>query len=339
MKRAQLRSLRGPATGLLIATLTLPSAVLPAATGALPPRLVCAEPLFRFGTTSNQTSVVHTFLLRNEGTTTARVSRVAASCGCVVPELDLKEIPPGGQARLLATFSLVGRQGHQRRAIRIMADDAVVPCVELWIEGDIARAPFDPENINFGSVPPTDASARTAHLVGLPAGNRITNAVVDSATFRAAVSEDGHSIVVHAQPPLPEGVLHAMVQAGTDSSNRPVVSVPVTAMVVPLIRVMPSKIEVPRDSRYATRTVWIRPGREGAFTIRDVRCTADGVTPLLTSIGAGIYRLDLKNIPVSDALEGKEVVLTTSFADLPGITIPFVLSTAPSLSGTNRINR
>ena len=51
------------------------------------------------------------------------------------------------------------------------------------------------------------------------------------------------------------------------------------------------------------------------------------MTPLLTNVGAGIYRIDLKNIPVSDALQGKSVTLTTSLADLPTIEIPFIFDT------------
>ena len=103
----------------------------------------------------------------------------------------------------------------------------------------------------------------------------------------------------------------------------PSMSVPVTALVVPAVRVMPSSIALPRGTPYATRTVWIRPGRAGVFTIRAVRCSAEGVSPELTSIGAGIYRLDLKNIPVTDALQGKFITLVTSLTDLPTIEIPF----------------
>ncbi len=288
------------------------------------PHLVCHEPVFQFGTASNQTAIMHTFQLCNEGSTTAHITRVAASCGCVVPELDRKEIPPGAQTSLRATFSLAGRQGHQRRVIRVLADDAVTPCLELWMEGDIARFPFDPETINFGTVLPSDASARTAHLVGLPASNRIIRAVADNTNFFAAVAEDGHGVVVHARPPLPDGMSRVLVQAFTDNTNAPVENVPVTAMVVPLVRVMPATITLPRDTRYATRIVWIRPGRAGTFAIREVRCPVETLTPMLTNIGAGIYRLDLKNIPVSDALQGQSITLITSLSDLPTIEIPFV---------------
>ena len=207
--------------------------VVSAATNAPGPRLACDEPVFRFGTASNQATVTHTFLLRNDGAATAHVTRVAASCGCIVPELDRKDIPPGGQTSLRATFSLAGRQGHQRRVIRVMTEDAVNPAMELWFDGEIARFPFDPETINFGTVLPTDASARTSRLVGLSATNRLTHTVADSSNFTAAVADDGHGVVVRARPPLPDGVSHAMVQAFMDNASTPVVNVPVTAMVVP----------------------------------------------------------------------------------------------------------
>ena len=139
---------------LLAGAILLPAMAVSAATNTPGPHLVCDEPVFRFGVASNQAAIVHDFPLRNTGTTTARITRVAASCGCVVPELDRKEIPPGGQTVLHATFSLAGRQGHQNRVIRIMADDPVTPCLELWMEGDITRSPFEPDAINFGTVLP-----------------------------------------------------------------------------------------------------------------------------------------------------------------------------------------
>ena len=313
---------------LLLPALALPLSAAIAA-GAAGPRLVCDAPTFNFGTTSNETSISHTFLLRNEGTATAHVSRVAASCGCIVPDLGRKEIPPGEQTSLRTTFSLAGRQGHQRRVIRVLTDDDVNPSLELWIEGDIARVPLDPETINFGSVLPTDASARTARLAEFAATNRLVRAVSDNTNFAATVTDDGRGIVVRAQPPLPEGVSHATMQLFTDGSATPVAAVPVTAMVVPAVRVQPAFIALPRGATHVTRTVWIRPGSVGALVIREARGPDENVIPLLTSVGAGIYRIDLKNIPVSGALEGKSIVLTTTLPDMPEIEIPFRFDPAP----------
>ena len=308
--------------GILLASSAL------AATNALSPRLVCAEPVYRFGTVSNQVAVEHTFLLRNDGSAAVHIGRVMASCGCVVPVLDRKDIPPGEQAGLRTTLSLTGRQGPQRRVVHVMSNDAVTPLLELWLEGTVACPAFEPDTVNFGTVLPTDMSARSARLVGLPAHVRLTNAVSDCAGFLATVAEDGRVVSVRVRPPLPDGLSHATVRAFTDSPATPAVSVLVTAMVVPAVRVMPAAIALPRDVPYASRTVWIRPGRAGTFVIREVRCPVDGVTPVLTNVGAGIYRLDLKNIPVSDALQGKSVTLVTSLADLPSIEIPFLFDSA-----------
>lgn len=312
---------------ILLGCIAIGCALLPAMAATVsniaPPRLVCKEPVYLFGTASNQTSVTHTFLLSNEGAETARIVRVASSCGCVVPELDLKDVPPGGQTRVRATFSLAGRTGHQRRAIHVMGTDPTNPLLVLWLEGDITRCVFDPDLINFGTVLPTDVSTRTARLTGLSATCRLTQVVIDNAAFRAAITEDGHGVVIHMQPPLPDGVSQGTVTALTDSSNTPVVHLPVTAMVVPAVRVTPPTISLPRDTPYATRTVWIRPGRAGAFTIRDVQSPDSSITPLLTHIGSSIYRLDLKNIPVSDKLRGKSITLQTSLTNMPTIAIPF----------------
>lgn len=299
-----------------------------AATNVFGPHLYCPAPLFQFGTATNQNTIVHTFDLCNDGQATVHITRVAASCGCLVPELDRKEIPPGGQTALRATFSLAGRMGHQRRVIRIMTEDAVVPAVELWMEGDIARFPFEPETINFGTLLPSDTSAQISRLVGVSATNRVLRTQADNTNFVASVTDDGHGVVVRTRPPLPDGISRAMVQAFTDNSTTPVANVPVTAMVVPAVRIMPSTIALTRGAPYATRIIWVRPGRSGIFSIREVHSTADEVTPILTNIGAGIYRIDLKNIPVSDALQGKAIIITTTLADTPTLKIPFIFEAA-----------
>jgi hypothetical protein len=300
-----------------------------AATNYVGPLLVCPEPVFQFGIVSNQSQVIHTFSLYNAGAATAHISRVVSSCGCVVPELDQKELTPGQQTSLRATFSLAGRTGHQRRVIRVMGTDPVTPYVELWLEGDVVRCDFEPETINFGTILPADASTRLVRLAGGAVAGRITHVESDSALFLASVAEGGHGVEVRARPPLPDGVSQATVLVWLTNAPAAVAKLPVTAMVVPAVRVTPATIELPRDAPYATRTVWIRPGRAGAFTIRDVQSPVASVTPLLTDIGGGIYRLDLKNIPVTAELQGTSLTLLTSLTNMPAIAIPFRFENQP----------
>lgn len=304
------------------------AASAPAATNAPGFSLVCDEPVFRFGTVSNQASVAHVFTLRNAGLSPAHIRCVTSSCERVVSKLERKDIPPGGETALRTVFALAGEQGAQRRAIRIMADDTTTPCLELWLEGVIVHPAFEPEIVNFGTVPPTDASGRAARLISLPADVRLTRTDIDSSNFIATITADGRGVFVRTHPPLPDGVSHATLRAFTDSARTPVVSVPVTATVMPVVHVMPAAIALPRGTGSVSRTVWVRPGRIGAIEVRAVHCPVAGMTATLTNMGAGIYRIDIQNIPVSGALEGKSVTVATRRADLPSIDIPFIFEPA-----------
>lgn len=293
------------------------------------PRIACSEPSFFFGTVPSSAVVAHDFVVRNVGGGTLIVSRVQASCGCVAAQPDTTNLPAGASAKVHASFALQGRKGHQRKSIRVWSNDSREPYYQLILEGDgDPKGGLEPQSLNFGTVSESTA-VRTAVLTDLPASIQITNVVCDSSLFVPEVGTNRRQVLVRLRPPLPTGLVQSTVRAYTDDPSNAVLSLAVSYLIVPPVRVFPSTLSIPHGEQYVTRTIWVRPGRAAAFEIRDARCSAEAVTPLLTKIGPGIYRVDVKNIPVSDALRGKSVTLVTSLPELPFIEIPFLLEGEP----------
>ena len=71
-----------------------------------PPRLVVREKLIDFGTRSlSQGDTTVVFHYKNEGDSALVISRVAATCTCVVPEFSTEPLQPGDSATISARIS------------------------------------------------------------------------------------------------------------------------------------------------------------------------------------------------------------------------------------------
>src|SRR5438128_9283562 len=57
-----------------------------------------------FGEIERKAPCVHDFILKNAGTVRLTISNAKASCGCTVPSLARKEIPPGETEPLKVTY-------------------------------------------------------------------------------------------------------------------------------------------------------------------------------------------------------------------------------------------
>lgn len=61
--------------------------------------------------------------VRNVSKDTVRVASVKSSCGCVVPYIRDRVIPPGGETEIKARFSAKGRVGLQRKNLTVSTVD------------------------------------------------------------------------------------------------------------------------------------------------------------------------------------------------------------------------
>lgn len=80
------------------------------------------EPDFNFGTVNEGEKVEHVFYFTNTGKIPLLIATASSSCGCTVPEWPKDPIPPGGRGELRATFNTAGRDGEQKKLIKVLSN-------------------------------------------------------------------------------------------------------------------------------------------------------------------------------------------------------------------------
>lgn len=290
------------------------------------PRIVCEAPVFTFGTVTPAATVQHDFVVRNAGTAPLVISRVQASCGCIAAQPDATNLAPNATAHVHVTFALQGRQGHQKKSLRVWSNDTQDPYFQLVIEGDTeVTCGCDPPLLNFGTVSES-AVVRTAVLSGFPATVHITNVVSESAVFLPEVGADHRQVQVRLQPPLPTGLVQSTVRVFTDAPSNGIIPLAVSYLVIPTIRVLPAILELPDDTTVpVTRSIWLRPGRVREFKVTAVSSSTPALQPLLRAIGPGLYCIDLKNIVVQPGLSGEHIEIVTDNPEAGTITVPVLI--------------
>ncbi len=81
--------------------------------------LVFEDTIHDFGTIKEGEVIQHEFEYTNKGTKEVIITHAKGSCGCTVPEYDLKPIPPGGVGIMKVTFNSQGRPGYNEKNVQI----------------------------------------------------------------------------------------------------------------------------------------------------------------------------------------------------------------------------
>jgi len=116
-----------------------------AALGA--PLIGTDSPLYAVSVQSGST-VTHTFLLRNLGDQTLKITGVRTSCGCTTATLVKTDLPPGDSVGLEATVNTVGFTGTVDRTVTIQSNDPLNPSFVLRLSITIlAPVAVDPPQI------------------------------------------------------------------------------------------------------------------------------------------------------------------------------------------------
>ena len=101
------------------------------------PEIAVEEKSYDFGKVKEGTNVEHVFKIKNAGESEPVIERVRSSCGCTVAQPTSKNLPPGGESEIKATFRTRGRQGMTRMTITVNSNDPVTPTLILSLRGEI----------------------------------------------------------------------------------------------------------------------------------------------------------------------------------------------------------
>lgn len=306
----------------------------PAAVEGGTPKLVVAAPEYNFGKVDNAETVECDFVLKNGGTGMLKIENVRASCGCTTTALPKNDIAPNEEVSLHAVLNLKGRQGPQTKAITVTSNDPETPSFQLRITGEaIASISIEPMAVQFGRV--EDDNPREATVT--------IQSQKEDVTFKVLSAElDGLDFITHelkevepgkkwemsikTSANLPEGNHNGRFIIRTDSAERAVLWLPVSLQVIGALQIMPPVVNIrfsENDGEMEQQQLSITAGRVAEFKINEVIVPLDTIQHELIEAGPNAYRLRLSNMPRTDALEGKSILLRTNIAETPDVTIPF----------------
>lgn len=137
-----------------------------------PPKLNLSEDSWYFGEVLPDEQPSHVFKIKNEGEKKLVIETVYSSCACVILELSEKEIEPGQEAELIATFDPYGYEGDVSKNIIIKSNDPENPERKIETSITVLRVPnpdieLSQQTFNLG-----DLSSKDKQIIGFTISNQ-----------------------------------------------------------------------------------------------------------------------------------------------------------------------
>jgi hypothetical protein len=220
-------------------------------------------------------------------------------------------------------IALQGRSGEQNKSFYVHSNDPTQAVLRLEMKGSaVPWLEVTPERLDFGNLDEGARETRDA-CVTWSAGQRfaVTNVRASLPQFFVETNAPppGKScrITVGTVPPLPRGVTRGVVVALTDDPSMPRFEIPIVAMVLSDIVIVPSELVVgpAKGGWAASRYVALRSRTGRSFKILSVEPPDPGIDCVVTAMGSMGYRIELKARELASDLAGSEVKIRT---DLPG---------------------
>jgi hypothetical protein len=103
--------------------------------------------------------------MRNTGPGSLQIVAIMTGCHCAVAELDSREIPPGGRARVRLEFTTGNFEGPIRKTITVRSSDPNQPLADFYYRADVRPVfVFSPPVLDFGVVEPLKRMEREVTL-------------------------------------------------------------------------------------------------------------------------------------------------------------------------------
>ena len=248
----RLRSLLLPL--LLVATaLVSPSVEADQAGDASAPVAFVVEPIVDYGVVMKGKPIQHTFVIRNEGSATLRITEVKPACGCTVVDFDAT-IEPGASGEIRAQLDTTKFKGPLAKSIQVFTNDAGTPRVSLVIKANVKSAvEARPGYARFVTVYGEDQST-VSQTVWAPSRDdfEISKVVSPFPYLKVSFSEGGGGgddeasasgkewrVEMTLQADAPPGPLADFVRVYTNVKENKIFKIPITGFVRPVLSVTP----------------------------------------------------------------------------------------------------
>ena len=103
---------------------------------------------YNFGTASEGEQIAHSFIISNTGKNTLYIRKLKSSCGCTAGNPEKRELEPGENTPIKATFNTHGKTGKQMRTIDVITNDPSAPKITLKITGNLTPRSATPTPSN-----------------------------------------------------------------------------------------------------------------------------------------------------------------------------------------------
>ena len=115
--------------------------ILSACSQPEPPSLLLSENSWDFGKVSPDQQPSHDIVLKNEGEQKLIIESVYSSCGCVINQLEQKELTAGEETILKITFNPYGYEGKVSKYVVIKSNDPENPEQRIDVSIDVKHVP------------------------------------------------------------------------------------------------------------------------------------------------------------------------------------------------------
>lgn len=308
---------------------------LVAADAVAKPIIMSPEPTFNFGELENDQKVTREFIVKNAGDETLEITEVKSTCGCTVAELAVKSLAPGQETTISVTFDLKGKQGPQHKRVTVISNDPDQPAYGLEMVGTaLTTVMVEPSIINFGRIEDAASHEQKVIIKSMREGhtfNILDVTASEGATFKTRldtiVPGKEYAVAAMSNPNLMPGTLNGRITVRTDDSSRPAILIQVYGHVIGALQVRPDVVSIQAntapDARPASMYLQVLPGRVREFELLEIIAPVDTMKAELIQRKANDYHIKLTDMPVDDALKGKELIVRTNIPEMPEIRIPF----------------
>jgi hypothetical protein len=291
-----------------------------------------------FGDIIRGDKVQTTFKIENVGSKTVKILDTKASCGCTVAIVSNAALEPGQTSEITVTFDSRGRQGDQKKDVRVSTDDPAQPLVNFEILGNVVvDLDFDRPVVRFQPIRRGETQLRNMPIIirkpdGVTLGEPVTDLADLSVRVITETDEKGiaHPSLELSYTPTEVGFKRGTVRLSTGDPRRPEISLTVSAKVDGEISIIPGRVNMWRGQPDVAPSVVRLVANDVAFNIVSITDPKGMVdtqrTPFKDEKGWEIRVLLAQGKRDFDKSFNTELIVTTDHAKMKTIAIPISYS-------------
>lgn len=322
----------------------LPVPLLPSSPGSetapgLPvngPRIQFAELVHDFGKVEAGAVIKHDFVFTNTGNAALEITAVRPGCGCTTAGAYDKRVEPGKTGCIPLQLNTTGFSGALTKTATVTCNATGQTNIFLQMKALVWRPiEVNPPSVYFNMSAETATNETRVMRILNNLGTPITLSPPENTNkaFRAelATVREGkeYELRVTAQPALASGYAHTYITLKTSHTNTPLLSIPVSAYVQPVIAVSPVAITLPPGplSAPVSRSVTIRNTGTNALVLSEPAINIQGASSSLKELQKGKVFTVTINVPAGlqlAATQPVELSLKSNHPRFPVVRVPVI---------------